>query len=135
VINNTERMSADVVIERLFQIALELRAEEITNDEFKAKIARYMPPKQVLPFCRVAIDPFDDRETQYTLIRRFVVNRLATVDVAPEVSPLMIALGELVKLQAHYAGLLNQYDGGQRHPFANAEEWLDRLKELGKLPK
>lgn len=40
------------------------------------------------------------------------------------------ALGELVKLQAHYAKLLNQYDGGQRHAFDSAQEWLDRLAEL-----
>jgi hypothetical protein len=37
------------------------------------------------------------------------------------------ALDESVKLQSHYAGLLNQYDGGQRIQFANADEWIKRL--------
>ena len=40
------------------------------------------------------------------------------------------ALDELVHLQAHYAELLNMRDGGQRHAFATADEWLARLREL-----
>ena len=39
------------------------------------------------------------------------------------------ALDESVKLQSHYAGLLNQYDGGHRLQFANADEWIRRLAE------
>lgn len=42
------------------------------------------------------------------------------------------ALDESVKLQSHYAGLLNQYDGGQRLQFADADEWIKRLAELDK---
>src|SRR5580692_8269755 len=33
------------------------------------------------------------------------------------------ALEQSVRLQSHYAGLLNQYDGGQRLQFATADEW------------
>jgi hypothetical protein len=40
------------------------------------------------------------------------------------------ALDELVKLQAHYARLLNQYDGGKRRAFVDANAWLARLREL-----
>ncbi len=40
----------------------------------------------------------------------------------------LIALEESLKLQAHYAMLLNQYDGGQRIIFKSVSEWLDRLK-------
>jgi hypothetical protein len=40
------------------------------------------------------------------------------------------ALDELVKLQAHYASLLNQYDGGERMQFASRHAWLDRLEHL-----
>jgi hypothetical protein len=40
------------------------------------------------------------------------------------------ALSESVKLQSHYARLLNQYDGGTRLQFANAQDWLDRLTVL-----
>jgi hypothetical protein len=39
------------------------------------------------------------------------------------------ALEESVKLQSHYAGLLNSYDGGTRLQFENAAHWLKRLKE------
>jgi hypothetical protein len=40
------------------------------------------------------------------------------------------ALEESVKLQSHYAWLLNMHDGGQRKQFANAKEWLQRLQIL-----
>lgn len=45
------------------------------------------------------------------------------------------ALDRSVKLQSHYAGLLNQYDGGQRMTFDGADAWIARLSELGKLKK
>jgi len=38
------------------------------------------------------------------------------------------ALAESVKLQAHYAALLNMHDGGQRMVFPTVEAWLERLK-------
>ena len=41
------------------------------------------------------------------------------------------ALKESVKLQSHYAKLLNMYDGGERLQFENADEWVDRLRSLG----
>ncbi len=44
------------------------------------------------------------------------------------------ALAESVKLQSHYAGLLNQMDGGTRLQFANAEEWEARLRSLNERP-
>jgi len=40
---------------------------------------------------------------------------------------LRAALEESVKLQSHYASLLNQYDGGRRMTFANADAWCMRL--------
>lgn len=42
---------------------------------------------------------------------------------------LWYALEESVKLQSHYAELLNIYDNGQRIKFANATEWLIRLRK------
>lgn len=39
----------------------------------------------------------------------------------------MSALEESVRLQSHYAALLNQYDGGNRKGFADAAEWVDQL--------
>ena len=46
---------------------------------------------------------------------------------------LIIALGESVKLQTHYASLLNMYDKGERIEFENVDKWLERLNYLGKI--
>lgn len=40
------------------------------------------------------------------------------------------ALDESVKLQSHYAKLLNEYDGGKRMVFTSVDEWIERLKEV-----
>jgi len=40
------------------------------------------------------------------------------------------ALAESLKLQSHYAALLNQYDGGERIIFGGANEFLERLAAL-----
>lgn len=40
------------------------------------------------------------------------------------------ALEESVKLQSHYAKLLNMHDGGERLQFHSAEEWVARLAAL-----
>lgn len=45
------------------------------------------------------------------------------------------ALEESVKLQAHYAELLNMHDGGQRMIFKDTKEWLLRLRKLEKDKK
>lgn len=39
------------------------------------------------------------------------------------------ALVESVKLQSHYANLLNQYDGGRRLQFATCWEWIERINQ------
>lgn len=43
------------------------------------------------------------------------------------------ALEESVKLQSHYAQLLNFHDGGNRMVFANAIDWLTRLRHLDRM--
>jgi hypothetical protein len=45
-----------------------------------------------------------------------------------------IALSESVKLQSHYAALLNQYDGGERLTFKSSAEWIERLEKIGVIP-
>ena len=40
------------------------------------------------------------------------------------------ALEESVKLQSHYATLLNGWDGGQRMTFPSASAWMTRLAML-----
>lgn len=46
---------------------------------------------------------------------------------------LKTALEESVKLQSHYAGLLNQYDQGRRMEFPTADAWVARLFETKTL--
>lgn len=58
-----------------------------------------------------------------------------TVDeMKAEIRDLYVALEESVKLQSHYARLLNLYDCGGRLDFANAQAWIDRLIDTGKMP-
>jgi hypothetical protein len=45
------------------------------------------------------------------------------------------ALEEAIKLQAHYAELINMHDGGQRIAFKTAKEFLDRLRKLDNTKK
>ena len=52
-----------------------------------------------------------------------------------EMEELRKALEESVRLQSHYAELLNMYDGGKRLTFASADEWMKtgwrvRLREM-----
>lgn len=49
--------------------------------------------------------------------------------------PQMAALEQSVRLQSHYAMLLNEIDGGRRKTFANADAWIERLKALEALSK
>ncbi len=44
-----------------------------------------------------------------------------------EIERLRYALEESVKLQSHYAMLLNMWDQGERLQFDSAQAWLDRL--------
>jgi hypothetical protein len=43
------------------------------------------------------------------------------------------ALVQSVKLQSHYAKLLNGYDGGERRVFDSSESWMERLRECREL--
>jgi hypothetical protein len=47
---------------------------------------------------------------------------------------LRTALDESVRLQVHYAHLLNDYDGGRRLLFANADAWIARLVQTRAVP-
>jgi len=50
-----------------------------------------------------------------------------------EIETYKIALAESIRLQSHYAKLLNIYDEGKRIQFKDSKEWIDRLKETGKI--
>jgi hypothetical protein len=55
--------------------------------------------------------------------------RLCADNAIEALVDLQASLEESVKLQSHYAALLNDYDGGERRQFATADEWLARLRE------
>lgn len=44
-----------------------------------------------------------------------------------EIARLRYALERSVKLQSHYAMLLNMWDQGERMQFASAQDWMNRL--------
>lgn len=52
-----------------------------------------------------------------------------------EAEEFAIALRESLKFQAHYGKLLNQWDGGERVTFETTVAWLERLREIGTLPR
>ena len=54
--------------------------------------------------------------------------RITTVGPRRLVEFLEFALKASVSLQSHYAGLLNQYDGGERIEFHDAADWIGRLR-------
>lgn len=61
-------------------------------------------------------------------------NRVAALEakcdgLRDQIDALTRALEESVRLQAHYARLLNSYDGGARVAFESAAAWLARLEE------
>jgi len=61
--------------------------------------------------------------------------RRALQDAAKHIVILEDALYRSLRLQSHYAELLNMHDGGKRIGFASVHAWLARLKELGQKPE
>jgi hypothetical protein len=57
-----------------------------------------------------------------------VFNAMLLAAPPPGAQELREALAESLKLQSHYAELLNIYDGGGRMQFATIEAWLERLR-------
>lgn len=49
-------------------------------------------------------------------------------EVFKTVAKLRSGLEESLKLQSHYAELLNMYDHGERMQFDTVEDWLERLE-------
>jgi hypothetical protein len=52
-------------------------------------------------------------------------------DETDEVRDLRAALHESLRMQSHYAILLNMRDGGERKTFWRVDEWMNRLREVG----
>ncbi len=49
-----------------------------------------------------------------------------------KIAETLSALEESVKLQSHYASLLNMDDGGERLVFRDAEDWIHRQRLLSR---
>lgn len=43
------------------------------------------------------------------------------------------ALDKSIKIQSHYAKLLNGYDGGKRMTFSNSQKWIERLEKIKEI--
>lgn len=54
-------------------------------------------------------------------------------DLRIEISRYQIALQKSIKLQSHYAKLLNMYDGGLRMQFKDEHEWIARLIKIKEI--
>lgn len=61
-------------------------------------------------------------------VKKSVLDYEARKMPSPTYEEIWKALEESIALQAHYAGLLNEYDGGKRIVFRNVYHWLDRVK-------
>lgn len=68
-----------------------------------------------------------DRERGESFIGMIQANQVQRLRT--EIMALREALDESVRLQSHYAALLNDYDGGKRMRF-NSDTWLSRLRAL-----
>ena len=55
------------------------------------------------------------------------------VEIVNSVAIMRSALEKSVRLQSHYAELLNMNDGGERLQFETAEAWVKRLIEIGEI--
>ncbi len=63
-------------------------------------------------------------------VRREQLLAQGVISLQCEHARLRTALEQSVRLQSHYAFLLNLHDGGERLQFENADAWLRRLAEV-----
>ncbi len=90
--------------------------------EFHARTGM-LPPGKSEAVAAIGQINFDRDEVRLMLWRLY--SRLKA-----ENAIVQIGLDESVKLQSHYAELLNMHDGGQRICFKSANDWLERLEQL-----
>lgn len=74
------------------------------------------------------------RQANEAAVRQEQINRNECNRLRGLVEEMAVALEESVKLQSHYAKLLNMHDGGRRLRFLTGLDWMMRLRETGKLP-
>lgn len=95
-------------------------------------VERWNQPDPILSDAELAAIEVKPEETERT--RRYAFWCIRFYDklrnVEQEKTTLRLALEESVKLQSHYAELLNMHDGGKRRMFT-VESWLARLAKRG----
>lgn len=70
------------------------------------------------------------RATERTLTLEREAQQAFVSAIDAELQELQHALAESLKLQSHYAFLLNISDGGRRMQFPTVDSWLKRLRDL-----
>jgi len=85
--------------------------------------AKIPPKEEFLESCR-------RYHTQIAESRGVLEDAKTISQLESESLELAIALRESVKLQSHYAKLLNMHDGGERISFNTPKEWMERLRSI-----
>ena len=137
---------------RVIEVLGEKMAAERQRDELAATLqktrkllesfARPLCNGQIVPdfhdeYCSKSIDgPEEECDCVHGRLRQ----QLQDLDhpsaiLAAREKPLRDALESSVKLQSHYAKLLNMHDGGTRLYFENADAWMARLANLPSVPE
>lgn len=114
--------------------------EMIVSESAEEKVilrgaGRGLPMEANAAFIAAARTALPEAIKEIRRLRTFVDihDRLSAVErLQTENAELRDALTESVKLQSHYAKLLNMHDGGERIGFKDAEEWIARLQTLSK---
>jgi len=82
----------------------------------------------------IAVEPLANGKRRY--VQKYVpayISRGLELDMARRLAVLVTALHESVKLQSHYAELLNHYQGSRIMKFDSADAWIQRLRESGTI--
>jgi hypothetical protein len=104
----------NVTLQQMIDAGINGFAIKLLEESFK----RFADFETAAPFT------FDFNGVRFTIV---AATNAETLD------PLEIALRESLKLQAHYAELLNMHDGGERTIFKTPDAWIKRLRDTGTI--
>lgn len=112
----------------------------MTSEQKTELSKRYDEALALLKRCKKALQRtgWEEGESEHEVID--AINDVLSMEYLEQfidgIPPLevLFALQESVKLQSHYARILNDHDGGKRRQFSSIYEWIGRLKETGDIP-
>jgi hypothetical protein len=105
---------------------LSSRESEFESFRRAALAEGWLPPADA---ARLRTEGKGDYDDKRRFQRRLIAAYEALQALKASSAEISDALFESVRLQSHYAELLNMHDGGARRTFTYAE-WLERLAEL-----